>query len=72
MEPYTNYTMTAEDYYEDKIAEEQDELTEQLTELSFISVFCIEYFCHGHIDYGPFLSHFSLKIAIVLKISRQK
>ena len=37
MEPYTNYTMTAEDYYEDKIAEEQDELTEQLTELSFIS-----------------------------------
>ena len=35
MEPYTNYTMNADDYYEEKIAEEQDELNDQLIELSF-------------------------------------
>ena len=35
MEPYTNYTLSADDYYENKIAEEQDELNEQLIELSF-------------------------------------
>ena len=35
MEPYTNYTTNADDYYEEKIAEEQDELNDQLIELSF-------------------------------------
>jgi len=35
MEPYTNYTMNADDYYEEKILEEQDELNDQLIELSF-------------------------------------
>ena len=35
MEPYTNYTINADDYYEIKIAEEQDELNDQLIELSF-------------------------------------
>ena len=35
MEPYTNYTKDANDYNEEKIAEEQDELSGQLTELSF-------------------------------------
>ena len=36
MEPYTNYTLNADDYYENKIAEEQaDELNDQLIEFSF-------------------------------------
>ena len=36
MEPYTNYTLNADDYYESKMAEEQaDELNDQLIELSF-------------------------------------
>lgn len=35
MEPYTNYTMNSDDYYEEKIAEEQDELNDQLIEFSF-------------------------------------
>ena len=39
MEPNTKYpNKTEDDLYEEKIAEEQDELTEQLTEPSFI--FC--------------------------------
>ena len=37
MEPNTKYpNKTEDDLYEEKIAEEQDELTEQLTEPSFI------------------------------------
>ena len=36
MEPYTNYTLNADDYYESKMAEEQaDELNDQLIEFSF-------------------------------------
>ena len=36
MEPYTNYTLNADDYYESKMAEEQaDELNDQLIELGF-------------------------------------
>ena len=67
MEPYTNYTLSADDYYENKIAEEQDELNDQLIEFSF-KVFSIEIYIRA--IYRKLLLIFCQKMKLVKSMGK--